>query len=635
MKQHIIATFLLLNAGLANAQQNFDASLIPKNLLPYASAVIRNEETSVEVQDLNNTIIHKKLAVTILNKNGDDMARIEIGHDKSTVIKSIKGTIFNEFGKQTGKFSGSDFDDSSAWDGFSLFTDERVRHYSPSVTEYPYTIFYEYELHSKQSLVFPQWEPTAYPGTSIEKSAFIFICKPDFKIRYIKKGPCGDVTIGSNPKGLKTYTWNLAGVKAIKYEPFSPYPKNFLPVVEIAPEKFTYYGIGGSFSTWKELGKWEYDKLIASRQELPQETIDHIRDITKNIADPKFKAKRVYEYMQAKTHYVSVMIGIGGNQPFLAADVDKQNYGDCKALVNYTQALLKAINIPSYYCVVEAGRKFKVNLMDNFPSMEQGNHIILCLPFKNDTTWADCTNQTIPFGYLGDFTDDRTVLACTPEGGKLMHTPRYTYQNNLESRKASFRINDGGELAGDMETIFKGTNYDELDYIANEPKSEQFKTLKRKYPINNLDIESLDIKQDKNFDPSTTESIKLHARDYASLSDGKYYFMLNPVNRIAEPPQQVRNRINPVYINRGYTDEDEITYTIPTGYHLEKVPLDISIDKPYGKFKATMQLKGNHLIYKRTLELIDGTYSKDTYPDLVDFYQDIVDADEYNVVLIK
>ena len=34
--------------------------------------------------------------------------------------------------------------------------------------------------------------------------------------------------------------------------------------------------------------------------------------------------------MQGKTHYISVQVGIGGNQPFLAAEVDKQNYGDCK-----------------------------------------------------------------------------------------------------------------------------------------------------------------------------------------------------------------------------------------------------------------------------------------------------------------
>ncbi|HAL82675.1 MAG TPA: hypothetical protein DCO83_10910 [Mucilaginibacter sp.] len=634
MRPIIITFFLFAICTLAEAQQNFDASLIPKELLPYASSVVRDKEETVEVQGLDNTIYHIKEAVTILNKNGDDQAHIEIEHDKSRVIKYVKGVVYNEFGKQTAKFSESDFDDNSAWDGFSLFTDTRVKHYSPSVIQYPYTIAYEYELRLKQTLGLPDWDPTPEIGTAVEKSTFTFSCKPDFNIRYKENNITSKVTISKNLAGLKTFTWQAENLKAIKNEPYSPYSKNYLSSVQIAPQNFSYYGIGGSFTNWSELGKWIYDKLVADRQVLPAETIEHIKDITKDIADPKLKAKKIYEYMQYKTHYISVQLGIGGIQPFLAADVDKQNYGDCKALVNYTQALLKAVNIDSYYCVVKSGRAFKVGMPADFPDVE-GDHIILCLPFKNDTTWADCTSQTNPFGYLGDFTDDRTVLACTPEGGKLMHTPKYTTENNLQSRKASFVINEAGELSGSMSTIFKGAEYDDRDYLLDEAKTERVKMLQKVYALNNMDIESLDLKQDKSFDPSTTETIKLRARDYASLTDGKYYFMLNPANRIEEPPRQVRNRLNSVYINRGHTQLDEITYSVPAGYHLEKEPLNVAIDKPFGKFTATLTLTGNKLLYKRHLQIIDGSYSKDTYQDLVDFYQSVVDADNYTVSLVK
>ena len=624
--------FCLLLACFITKAQNYDASLIPKELLPYASAVIRDKEETVEVNDLDNTTYHIKEAVTILNKNGDDMARLEIEHDKSMVIKYVKGLIYNQFGKPIGKFSESDFDDASGWDGFSLFLDTKIKHYFPAVTEYPYTIVYEYELRLKQSLDFPQWEPIDNYGVAVEKSTFSFSCKPDFTIRYKENNVPGKVIITNG--ALKTYTWTANDLKAAKSEPYSPYYKNNLPRVQLAPEKFSYYGVNGSFTNWKELGKWEYDKLLASRRDLPQETIDHVKEMTKDIADPKLKAKKIYEYMQGKTHYISVQVGIGGNQPFLASDVDKQNYGDCKALVNYTQALLSAVNINSYYCVVKSG-SFKVNLLSDFASMEQGDHIILCLPFKNDTTWADCTSETIPFGYLGDFTDDRNVLACTPEGGKLMHTPKYTFKDNQESRTANFTINEAGELSGSMRTTFKGTDYEERDELINEPVKEQYKMLQQIYPINNMETESLDLKQDKSFDPVTIENIKLRARDYAALTDGKYFFMLNPVNRVSGPPRQIRNRLNSVYINRGYTDEDEITYTLPKGYRLEKTPVNMNIDKPFAKFSVTMDLKGNQLIYKRKLQLIDGTYDKDTYPDLVDFYQDVFDADEYTVSLIK
>ena len=338
--------------------------------------------------------------------------------------------------------------------------------------------------------------------------------------------------------------------------------------------------------------------------------------------------------MQQKTHYISVQVGIGGFRPFAAADVDKDGYGDCKALVNYTKSLLKVAGIDSWYCEVFGDHQEKLSLTPDFASV-QGNHIILCIPFKSDTTWLECTDQQSPFGYLGDFTDDRIVLACTPEGGKLLHTPKYTTEDNLEQRKADFVLSEAGDLSGTMETVFKGTDYDDRYPIIQKAQAERIKSIRRYYPINNLDIKALEYKQDKSLKPATYENIKLSAREYGAINDGKFYFSLNSVDRYSSGIKPVRNRINPVTIERGYTEEDDITYTLPKGYSLDTEPLNIKIDKPFGTYTATMTIKGDQLVYNRKFQIKDGTYSKDIYQDVVDFYQSVVDADNYNVVLVK
>jgi hypothetical protein len=634
MKTFLTFLFILSAAACLKAQENYDVSLISKDLLPYASAVVRNEEVTTEVKDLDNTWLHIKRTITVLNKNGDDDAEISIWHDKSRIIKDVKGAIYNQYGKPVSKFSESDFDDDSNHDGFSLFTDLKIKHYRPMATDYPYTVSYEYDVKSKQTLEFSDWEPNPSTGLAVEKSSYTFICKPDFKIRYKEANIPAKVVIGTNKQGLKTYTWQAANLKAVKYEPYSPIRTANLSYVKIAPEKFIYRGVNGSFTNWKELGQWQYEKLNTGRQQLSPQTVAHMKELTGDVSDPKQKARKIYEYMQGKTHYINISVGIGGLQPFPASDVDQQNYGDCKALVNYTQALFKAVNIDSYYCMVEAGSP-KVSFLNDFASMDQGNHIILCLPFKNDTTFLECTSQNMPFGFLGDFTDDRTVLACTPEGGKLMHTPKYTAQANLEQRKATFTIADDGALKGSIITDFKGANYEDRDHVIYESAKEQVKDLKKIYPINNLEIESADLKQFKTAQPYTTENLKISARDYGSVADGKIVFLANPVNRISNVLREVRNRHNDVYINRGYTDEDEITYTMPAGYKVDMRPKKVSIEKPFGKFESSTTVNGDKLIYNRKLQIIDGTYSKDTYQDLVDFYQSIADVDNDNVTLIK
>ena len=68
MRRICTAIFMLVLATLAKAQPNYDVSLIPKTLLPYASAVVRSEEVNIEVKDYDNTVYHIKKAITVINK---------------------------------------------------------------------------------------------------------------------------------------------------------------------------------------------------------------------------------------------------------------------------------------------------------------------------------------------------------------------------------------------------------------------------------------------------------------------------------------------------------------------------------------------------------------------------------------
>lgn len=631
MRTFFLFILCCLFACVTKAQQSYDISLIPKDLMAYAHSVVRYSNESVLVSGLDNTTFHIKKAITVLNKNGD--VNIVVWHNKSNTIKYIKGAIYDAGGKLIKKFTERNFEDVYAGNDFSLFEDSRVEHFMPANPDYPYTVEYEYEIHATQSLVFGDWSPNSV-GVAVEKSVYSFTCKPDFKINYKEINTPQKAGITTDTHGLVTYTWEADHLKAFKYEPFSPDNDKFLTIVKIAPEHFEYEGLTGSFTNWQELGKWNYDNLLTGRDRLPQTTVDFIKQLTANITDPKLKAKKIYEYMQQKTRYISIQVGIGGYQPFLAADVDKTGYGDCKALVNYTNALLKVANINSYYCVVNSGSR-KISMMPDFASMAQGDHVILCIPFKNDTTWLECTSQQMPFGFLSNFTDDRWVLACTPDGGKLLHTPRYTREMNLTKRIAEFNIDTTGTLSGIMTTKFGGTDFDERDRVIDEAYTEQLKSIGEIYPINNLHINRLKYSKDKSIIPVTTESIQLNAPDYASPSSGKRYFKVNTTSRPGYVPDEVRNRTTDVYINRGYTEETTITYTLPAGYHTDKPLWSKTMGRPFGRFSVKMTVNGRQLIYKRFLQINDGTYSKDDYQDLISFYQAVSDADGYTMAYVK
>lgn len=636
MKLKALIIILVSISAIASAQENiYDSGTVPKQLMAYASAVVRNAQQGVEVKDLDNTICYVKKTITVFNKNGDDDASLWLFYDKVTSIKYAKGTVYNASGNILFKFSEKDFKDEYADDGFSLYQDTHVKYYVPPVTEYPYTIEYEYEVRYKQTLVLPGWEPNPSTGIAVENSKYSISCKPDFAIKYKEINMPSTVNITTGKDGIKTYEWQINNLKAIRNEAYEPVPLNYLSEVKVAPEKFEYDGVTGNFTNWNELGKFVYDKLLVNRQTVSPETAERIKELTSGITDPKLKAKKIYEYMQGRTRYVSIQVGIGGFQPFSALDVDNLKYGDCKALVNYTQALLKVAGIDSYYCIVNGEPRKKISPIADFASMDQFNHIILCLPFKNDTTWCDCTSQEAPFGYIGDFTDDRLALACTPEGGKIMHTTIYPTEVNTISHKAEMMINADGTLSGEINSTFKGTEYDDRDRMINESQTERLKDILHYYPINNMHVESLIFNQDKSLKPVTTEHMSIKAPEYASITDGKLYFLPTATTRITSVPPQVHNRVTDTYINDGYIEEDEVSFTIPSGYRMDSEPLNIDIKKPFGTFKATSEFKDGKLIYHRTFKLIGGTYSKDTYQDLVDFFSDIYDYDGQNLTFVK
>ena len=631
MKQTFLFCCFMCCATLVFSQDNYDSELIPSGLKSRANATIRTDETTIDMRAPDNVMLSVKKAITVLNKNGDDKARLVLFYDKNTAIKSIKGEVYNAAGILTKKFNQSNFNDESAADGFSLFVDSRLKHYLPSENSYPYTVVYNYEIRFKQNLIIPDWIPQDEDDISVEKSSYTFISKPTDELRIKTQNYQGAPEETVNEK-QKTLVWKASNITAVKPEPYSPSRDSYQTSVKIAAKNFTYYNYSGKYANWQELGKWNYDDLLKNRRILPQETVNFIKNLVSGLPDDKEKAKKIYEYMQKKTRYISVQIGIGGFQPVTAAEVDRLGYGDCKALVNYTQSLLDVAGIESYYCVVEAGDK-KVSFDPDYASMVQGNHVILCMPLKGDTTWLECTSQKIPFGFLSTFTDDRLVLACTKDGGKLLRTPKLATDGNLQIRNADLKVMANGDIAGKMITTFYGSQYENNEDVIDKAPSEQKKLLADIYDIDNINFKGVDYIQNKAANPEVIENISLELPRYGTVNNNRLFLKLNAFN-VHKTIPEARNRIKSVYINRGFTDEDKIVYNLPDEVETNLLPQnDKNLKSIFGEYISKTVLEGKKLTYYRKLVINEGTFPAENYAEFFNFTTEVNTADNLKLIL--
>lgn len=628
----IITFFLTLFTNYTNAQKlYYPVSEIPETLLKDADAIVRDYTITKEIVSVNKVITHEIFVVTILNKSGQAFGYFKESYDKLSSVYGYSMMLYNKNGNHIDKGKLNDFKDVKAYDGFSLFDDNRIIYNNWFYDKYPYTIEIRFSRTDKQTLGIDNWYPIGAYNVALQNASYTLSTTENNDIRFSERNlpTSGNRTI--DKKGIK-YTWELKNYEAIKSEPFMPYYEDIFPMVDIAANNFTYDGYNGAMTDWKSFGEWEWN-LIKDRYTLSVQTQQKIKALTNTITNDLDKIKFLYSYLQDNTRYVSIQLGIGGNQPFEATLVDETKYGDCKALSNYMKALLSAVNIESNYAIIRAG-KHASPIDEGFPS-HQFNHVILCVPNAGDTIWLECTDQKQPFGYLGSFTENRTAFLIKEPECELVKTPEYTRDLNSQFSSVTVKIDSFGNCELSTLTSYKALQYENIaSYFYSTPK-EQKEKLYEEINIPNSILKSFSLNQSTNELPTAVLQFELSVNKFANISGNRMFVPLNPLNAMTYIPENIKNRKYPILLNSCGYDADTITIELPSNYTLESKPEPIQITTPYGEYTAKLEYAKNMATYIRSFKWNKGEYPAEEYQKIRDFYKNIANADKAKMVLIR
>lgn len=632
MKAVYSALMLISVYVSACAQNNLSINNIPDSLKNKADAVIRFHTTRYTRPSIDKISEYRHYAITVFNKNGDSFNNLDVYYDQYSTVKYISATEYDASGKVISRSKKSDVKDYSAFPDYTIFSDTRVKTISPLPKQYPYTIEYEYETEEDGVLGFNTWIPQNDYKLAVQSSELIFLTPENLSFKHKDLNLPAPPTIDKEGQFAR-YTWKVNNLKALEDEPYSPPLSEYVSIVYLAPNEFSYHGTQGDLSTWKSYGKWQYE-LNTGRDELPTATINYVRSLVNGKTDTLDIIKTVYQHMQSKTRYVSIQLGIGGLQPMKASDVDKFGYGDCKALSNYTKALLKAVGVESYYTVIGNGSSRKIKFED-FASLNQGNHVILCAPLKNDTVWMECTSQVAPFGYISMSNSDRYALLITPEGGKLVRTPAYNKNVNKRECRAIVSVTETGKAIFNSNIKFQGGWYDQVLVYSLMSEKERREQILKDFSINSLLIKKLDINNIPEITPKLVLNLDMEAEKYGSLSSNRMFIELNPLNRNTFKTENLQKRKTDINISIEYTEVDTITFQLPELFSVEFLPQQYKYESVFGNYNTSILKKENSIIYIRSFSINQGKYSKDLYPEFVKFFENIAKADNCKAVLKK
>ena len=608
--------------------QDYKISSIPENLLSNANAVIRESSEDHIMKSVNEMEIKQSSAITILNTAGDSFATVYIPYDPTTKVSNIKVELYDEFGKLFKTFSKKDFSDYTNNPSSGLYVDNRVLVLRPISTKYPYTVKTSYETKTSDT-TFLNFRPLWTYRLAVEKSSFSMLNQSGIKIRTkINDKPLARV-IHSEEGNLWKYSYQ--NIEAITEENLSPSLDYLIPQVEFSPEKFSLAGKQGDMTDWNSFGKWYYHQLMSPVSVVTPEILAEVAALNLKGTTSE-KVKTLFQYMQNKTRYVFIAMGIGGWQPMPASEVSKKGYGDCKALTNYMRTLLTAAGIPSYYAIIYDGNSV-INFDKDFPKFS-GNHAILMVPTEKDPIWLENTSQRIAFNHLSYSSHNRNVLAVKENGIELINTPIYKPEESKEKLIGKINIAEDGSISSTANFEFSGGQYDSNLRLFSLKNDELIEALKNRHY--NLKIDQIAVQNLKNDrdDAKIIFDLNLKANSFSKKIGNDLFFPVMPYYQSVSFSSNDERRL-PFENSFPFQDDYEVEFSIPEGYKFSEIPKSTNLTTEFGTYTINYDLKDNKLFVHRILTINKGLYPKEKYSEYIAFRKKTASNDNTKVLISK
>lgn len=627
MHIRVLLFSVLFCCSIYSQATDYSLLFLPESLKENANTVIRLQQVLVKVKSISNVSIKTKKVTTVLNEKGINNIDATEYYDKSTDVVSIGAVVYDKFGKEIKKLKRKDFSDNAIANSATEVSDARILSLQYTPIEYPFTIVYESEIISSNTAFLPKFFPLNDYYESVENTLFKIEYPSELGFKY--KEVNFDTTWFTKKEQTNSIEFEGKNILARKKEFLSSFQ---FPYVFFSLDRFSLEGVEGNATSWKEFGLWMHENLLKNTRDLSEETKSKIIALTQETKDPIQKARIVYQYVQDKTRYISIQLGIGGWKPMLAKEVDRLGYGDCKALTNYTKALLDVVGVPSYYTIIY-GSPQRQDIFEDFVAM-QGNHAVLAIPNQQNFIFLECTSQTKAFGFEGNFTNDRNALLIKPDGAQIVRTNSYIDKTNQKKTIAKMVIDQNDNVQVNVSSVYGGILYDQIAGTENAGIEKNKEEIRERYSyLRGLEVKSISYKNNRE-KLQLEEKMELNLSSMIQKLGSDKIITINILNPQRTLLERYRNRKNDFEIATGFYEEDEVEIQVPSKSKLITTDETIVEDSKYGMYTITLKRKDDSTLhYKRTLFIPRGKYPAAEYEEFRKFQEKIAKADNLKLII--
>lgn len=540
----------------------------------------------------------------VLNEKGKNNLIINIHQGDDIKLDNAEITYLKN-GKVLKSFKQKDLfkyviDDNLASDSYSLIAQYQTG-------SYPIEVNVKYKTTASSYINIPGAFFIDSENEYCKKATVEVFLPKDIPFKYKSNNIKYNYTETELPKN-KLYKFEANDINLSDYE--AGQPLTDLPFILFHIPEFSFFGHAGNKSSYEDLSKFFWS-LWNTEMELAPEHVQFLKDLTKNATTDIDKSKLVYKYLQDNFRYISIQLGIGGNKPISAQNTLKNKYGDCKGLSNYMVSALKALDIPSFPVIIMNSDNPIMKNSEDFV-YDYANHIIVCIPNKEDTVWLECTNKRVEFGYIGYSNENKYVYPIVEKGGKLIATPKSNAENSQyhvntliemvspNQVVVNQNISGTGSIGLRFKSIFGGSKTSVASYFMNYMNWKQ----PTNYELNTID--------ENNF-----EMLMLIDNLNTASAGGTYFYEITPYTNWKIRNIELETRKKDFMTGAPFIDNDTLTFILPKGYKLNQVPANVKIDTEHLYFESIRTYDEEKRVFKiiNTFKLLTDRVTADEYPE--------------------
>jgi hypothetical protein len=184
----------------------------------------------------------------------------------------------------------------------------------------------------------------------------------------------------------------------------------------LAPPRQGIALLVSTFRDWSDFAEW-YARISKLTDEVTPEVKEKAAELTRDSKTEREKILSIYNYVTS-LRYVAIPLGVNSFRPHAAANVFKNQFGDCKDKANLFNAMLRSLNIDAHLVLVPRFRQ----AYDALPGLAF-NHAISRVTLPDETLWVDTTDDVCRFGMLPPGDSGRNVLVIAERTNSLSQLP--------------------------------------------------------------------------------------------------------------------------------------------------------------------------------------------------------------------